>query len=79
MNLWMMQAMLVAREREVDRDLEHHLLLNELRAAQEPRPSRVRRLIALAFAALSRGTAAVARRLDDCVADDLGRALAPTE
>jgi hypothetical protein len=50
--------------------------------ATHDRPSRAsqaRRLIARLVASVSLGSAAVVRRLDDCVADDLGRALAPTE
>ena len=79
MNHWMYEALMATRERDLDRDLEHHRLLVELRAAQSPHASRVRRPVALALAALSRGAASAVRHLDDCVADDLGRALAPTE
>jgi hypothetical protein len=43
------------------------------------RPSVVRRGLARGLAAVSRGSAAIVRRLDDCIADDLGRSLAPTE
>ena len=74
MHPWTLYALEVARDRT--RDLEHHRLLAD---AQTERPSRVRRPAALLLAALSRGSAAVVRRLDDCVADDLGRSLAPTE
>lgn len=42
-------------------------------------PSLLRRALARGFAAFSRGSASVVRRLDSCIADDLGRALAPTE
>ncbi len=41
------------------------------------RPSFPRRVLAQGLAAVSRGSAAAVRRLDDVVADDLGRALAP--
>jgi hypothetical protein len=41
------------------------------------RPSFPRRTLAQGLAAVSRGSAAAVRRLDDVVADDLGRALAP--
>jgi hypothetical protein len=44
-----------------------------------PRGSFVRRPAALVLAAVSRRTAAVVRRLDECVAEDLGRAIASTE
>lgn len=62
-----------------DRQLEQHRLLIESRSGQIRHPSRARRSAALVLAALSRGSAAAARRLDDCVADDLGRSLAPTK
>ena len=42
-------------------------------------PSIVRRSLARAAASVSRGSAWVVRRLDSCIADDLGRSLAPTE
>ena len=41
------------------------------------RPSFARRVLAQGLAAVSRGSAAAVRQLDDVVADDLGRALAP--
>ena len=41
------------------------------------RPSFARRALAQGLAAVSRGSAAAVRRLDDVVADDLGRALEP--
>ena len=41
------------------------------------RPSFARRTLAQGLAAVSRGSATAVRRLDDVVADDLGRALAP--
>jgi hypothetical protein len=50
--------------------------------ASEGQPSfssRSRRSLARALAALSRGSASIVRRLDSCIADDLGRTLAPTE
>jgi hypothetical protein len=62
-----------------DRQLEHHRLLIESRLEQGRRPSNARRLTALTLAAFSRGSAAAVRRLDDCVADDLSRSLAPTK
>ncbi len=49
----------------------------ELSAADSGRPSFTRRALAHGLAAVSRGSAAAVRRLDDVVADDLGRALAP--
>jgi len=65
--------------RERDRQLEHHRLLTESRYGQIGHPSRARRPVALVLAALSRGSAAAVRRLDDCVADELSRSLAPTK
>jgi len=77
MHPWTMYALEVARDRE--RELRYDWLAAEARLGQTPKPSRLRRPVAIVLAALSRGTAAAVRRLDDCVADDLGRALAPAE
>jgi len=49
----------------------------ELTAGVSGRPFAARRVLARGFAAVSRGTAAAVRRLDDGTADDLGRVLAP--
>ena len=76
MHPWTLYALEVAKDRR--RDLRNERLLIEARSA-EPKPSRLRRPMAVALAALSRGSAAAARRLDDCVADDLGRSLAATK
>jgi hypothetical protein len=46
-------------------------------AGAPERPSFARRTLAQGLAAVSRGSAAGVRYLDDRVADDLGRALAP--
>lgn len=80
MYLWTIYALEVGRDRE--REARHDRLVAEAQAARTPltaRPSRLRRSAALALAALSRGSAGAVRRLDDCVADDLARSLAPTE
>jgi hypothetical protein len=77
MHPWTMYALEVARDRE--REARHDRLVALARAGSPERPSRVRRPVALVLAAVSRGSAVVVRRLDDCVADDLGRSLAPTE
>jgi len=69
----------VQRDRVHELEFEEHRLLAEFRAGREGETSRVRRSAALVLAALSRGSAAAARRLDECVADDIGRALAPSE
>jgi hypothetical protein len=77
MHPWMIYALEIARDRE--REARKHELAAQARAGAQARPSRLRRPVAIAFAAFSRGSAVLVRRLDDCVADDLGRALAPTE
>ena len=51
----------------------------ELSAAGQDRPSFARRTLAHGLAAVSRGSAAAVRRLDDVVADDLGRSLKAAE
>ncbi|MFP5343272.1 MAG: hypothetical protein ACLGIJ_10150 [Candidatus Limnocylindria bacterium] len=63
------------RSREV-RDAHRAAML---RAGLTPRPSSLRRGAARALAAVSRWSAAIARRLDARAGDDLGRRLAPTE
>ena len=74
----------VTRDRE--RQMKHRANLDEERwwlqesvALAEPRSWHLRRSVARGLAATSRATASVVRRLDECVADDLGRSLAPTE
>ena len=49
----------------------------ELAFAGRDRPSYARRALAHGLAAVSRGSAAAVRQLDDAVADDLSKALAP--
>lgn len=63
------------RVREADRHRFAAMAIND-RASSA---SRARRLMARILASISRGSAAVVRRLDHGIADDLGRALAPTE
>jgi len=70
---------LLEQDRDQARALEQRRLLDEARADLAERPSRIRRSIALVLASLSRASAWAVRRLDECVADDLGRALAPAE
>ncbi len=50
-----------------------------LAAGAPERPSVARRALAQGLAAVSRGSAAAARRLDSVAADDLGRSLASTD
>jgi hypothetical protein len=77
MHPWTLYALEVSRDR--DHEIRNRLLLEEAPDDLTSRPSRLRRPVALALAALSRGSAAAVRRLDDCIADDLGRSLAPSE
>jgi hypothetical protein len=72
-----MYALEIARDRE--RELQYDWLAAQARAGMASRPSRLRRPVALVLAALSRGSAVAVRRLDECVADDLGRSLAAAE
>ncbi len=64
-----------------ERSRDAHLLRLEAlaRSGQTPRPAWPRRALAHVFAFVSRLSAAMVRRLDECVADDLGRTLAPSE
>jgi hypothetical protein len=57
---------------------QYHLVAASLEHGPSPW-ARFRRIVARALAAFSRGSAWVVRRLDDCIADELGRTLAPTE
>ena len=59
--------------RDAGRALEHHRLLALAREGRPARRSLVRRPMAHAVATLSLASAALVRRLDECVADDLGR------
>ena len=77
MHPWTMYALEVSRDR--DHEIRNRLLLAEATDDLTRHPSRLRRPVALLLAALSRGSAAAVRRLDDCIADDLGRSLAPSE
>ena len=74
MHPWTLYALEVARDRQ--RDFYRHRLIADPIAPRSARWSRVRHPAAVVFAALSRGSAVAARRLDDCVADDLTRSLA---
>ena len=59
----------IDRERRVAAD--HRSLERRVRAARGARRSTVRRQLAVALAAISRSSAAVVRRLDACLADEL--------
>ena len=74
MHPWTLYALEISRDRQ--RDLDQRHLIAEATTPGPNRWSRLRHPAAVAFAALSRGSATAARRLDDCVADDLSRSLA---
>jgi hypothetical protein len=63
------------RQREA-RDARRAALVS---AGMPERPSFARRTLAHGLAAVSRGSAAAVRQLDEVVADDLGRALAASK
>jgi hypothetical protein len=68
-------ALELAKERSAE--AERARLVARSANGQPARPSVIRRGLAHGLAAVSRGSAAAVRRLDDCIADDLGRSLAP--
>jgi hypothetical protein len=70
-------ARYLAKERAEEAN-RYHLASIALQG-QPSLSSRVRRSLAQGLAAFSRGSASIVRRLDSCIADDLGRTLAPTE
>ena len=70
-------ALDLANERS--REAKEQRLAEAVKAGIESGPSWPRRSLANGFALVSRGSAAITRRLDECVADDLGRSLAPTD
>ncbi len=73
-HFYTMVALDIARDRTREADMSRRAAL--ARETQGSRPGIVRRGLANGFALVSRGSAATVRRLDDHVADDLGRALA---
>jgi hypothetical protein len=75
--LWSFLALSLAQERAAEAD--RYRLLSIAAARNPSSPSILRRSLARVIAAFSRGSAWVVRRLDECIADDLGRSLAPTE
>ena len=70
-------ALDIARERAAEADRHRQAAL--ARRGAPARPSWPRRGLAHGFAFVSRTSAAIARRLDGCIADDLGRSLSPSE
>ncbi len=75
--LYAFLALDIARQRT--KEAEQHWLEASLAGSAPSRASRLRRLTARLLASVSRGFASIVRRLDECVADDLGRTLAPAE
>jgi hypothetical protein len=75
MHPWTFYALELAHDRQ--READEDRLAAEARAGMPSARSHVRRPAALLLAAVSRVSAAATRRLDECVADELGRALAP--
>jgi len=84
MHPWVIYANEISRDRErrlsqlASFDEERWLLAQSV-PPSDARSWHIRRRVAQALAVASRTTATVVRQLDECVADDLGRSLAPTE
>ena len=57
--------------RERQADIDSQIEAARFRAGAPTRPSSVRRGLARGFALVSRSSAGVVRRLDECLADDL--------
>jgi len=76
-SLFSFVALDLARQRSIEGERAWHAA--RLTANVPARTSRLRYLLARLLASVSLGSAAVARRLDSCVADDLGRTLAPAK
>ena len=74
MHPWTLYALEISRDRQ--RDLNRDHLIAEAGSPGPNRWSRVRHPVAVAFAALSRGSASAARRLDDRIADEPSRSFA---
>ena len=79
MNTYLLSLIALDVAREKTRQAENHWLEASLFEAGPERVSAVRRGTAQLLAAFSIGSATVVRKLDSCVADDLGRTLAPAE
>ena len=79
MNSYLLSLIALDIARERTRQAEHRWLEASLIDAEPERVSTVRRGAARLLAAVSIGSASIVRRLDSCVADDLGRTLSPAE
>jgi hypothetical protein len=75
--LYSMLALSLAKERAAE--AEQYRRVSAAMSERPSSPSLLRRSLARGLATISRGSAWVVRRLDSCIADDLGRSLAPTE
>ena len=75
--LYTFLALSLANERAAE--AEEYRRMSRAMADRPSSLSFLRLALARGVAAFSRGSAWVVRRLDSCVADDLGRSLAPTE
>ena len=75
--LYAFLALDLARQRA--EEANRHYLASLFVEDQPSIRTSVRRSLAQALAAVTRGSASAVRRLDSCIADDLGRTLAPTE
>ena len=76
-HLYSILALDIANDRVAEAREAHRAHL--ITAGAPERPSFARRTLAHGFAAVSRGSAAAVRRLDDVVAEDLGRSLSATK
>jgi hypothetical protein len=76
-HLYTFLALDIAAERS--QEAFRHRRAAMLAASHPERPSLLRRGLARGLAAVSRLMAGAVRRLDDCVADDLARSLAPSK
>lgn len=79
MNHYLLSLLALDLARERSLEAEERWREDSLAQAAPLQAPRVRRFAARLLAAVSLGSASIARKLDACVADDLGRSLAPAE
>lgn len=79
MNAYLLSLIALDVARQRTREAERHWLEASLVDSMPERVSPLRRGTVRLLAAVSIGSASIVRRLDSCVADDLGRTLAPAE
>ena len=75
MNYYLHSYLALQLSRDRLREADQHLQVASAAGARPPLSARVLRPVARVLATTSRLSAIVVRRLDQCVADDLGRAL----